>query len=334
MKEYRANSRRNFLRRSSASAGIALAVPYVGWTSTASGGSPAKDLRFACLGANGRAWKNILGLVGVPNTTLVAVAEVDSGRLDQVNRYFPDTKKYTDWRVLLEKEEAGLDAVIVSTPDHMHAPMAMTAMQAGLNVYCEKPLTRTVYESRALRLYAEENGIVTQMGNQRSQHTANQTVVHSLRHGIVGTVQEIHCMQAKSWGSMAPLVDSGESMPAGLDWDLWIGGAPMRPYMAEHFHPFQWRGRLNYGCGNLGDMGCHIFHPWFLGLEPGSPITVESLGPEPANVESTPPPSILAPGTTSSSMLPPSGGARDSPARPATCSPKARSKALTNASRS
>ncbi|MFT4690653.1 MAG: putative dehydrogenase [Limisphaerales bacterium] len=281
-------SRRNFLRNSSAMAGMAATAPYVGWSSTASGAAPSKDLRFACLGAHGRARRNIAGMATVPNTTMVAVAEVDSGRLDFVNEQSPNTKIYKDWRVLLEKEAAGLDAVIVSTPDHMHAPMAMTAMQAGLNVYCEKPLTRTVFEARALRLFAEQNGIITQMGNQRSQHTANQTVVHALRNRLVGTVKEIHCLQDKSWGSMAALVDSGAPKPKGLDWDLWIGGSPMRPFMADHFHPFAWRSRLNYGCGNLGDMGCHIFHPWFLGLQPGSPLTVESLGKGPANAESWP----------------------------------------------
>ena len=277
-------SRRQFL---TSTAGI-MAAPHIGWSSTASGGAPSKDLRFAVLGANGRAWRNIEGMAGVPNTTMVAVADVDSGRFNHVDRDFPDTKKYADWRILLEKEAANLDAVVVSTPDHMHAPMAMTAMQAGLNVYCEKPLTRTVFEARALRLYAEQNNIVTQMGNQRSQHTANQTVVNALREGVVGTVKEIHCMQAKTWGSMEKLDNSGEAMPKGLDWDLWIGGSPMREYIPKHFHPFMWRGRLNYGCGNLGDMGCHIFHPWFLGLEPGPPISIESHGPGPANSESWP----------------------------------------------
>ncbi len=279
-------SRRNFIQ--SATAGVAAAAPYVGWSSTASGAAPSKDLRFACLGANGRAWKNIEGMTGVPNTTMVAVADVDSGRFNHVNEHFPETKKYADWRELLEKEGANLDAVIVSTPDHMHAPMAMTAMRAGLNVYCEKPLTRTVYEARALRLYAEKNGIITQMGNQRSQHTANQTVANALRKGIVGTVKEIHCMQDKSYGSMEPLNDSGDAMPKGLNWDLWIGGGPERAFMAEHFHPFHWRGRINYGCSNLGDMGCHIFHPWFLALQPDAPISVESMGNGPANAESWP----------------------------------------------
>jgi len=183
-------SRRNFLRNSSAMAGMAATAPYVGWSSTASGAAPSKDLRFACLGAHGKARRNIADMATVPNTTMVAVAEVDSGRLDFVNEQSPKTKIYKDWRVLLEKEAAGLDAVIVSTPDHMHAPMAMTAMQAGLNVYCEKPLTRTVFEARALRLFAEQNGIITQMGNQRSQHTANQTVVHALRNRLVGTVKD------------------------------------------------------------------------------------------------------------------------------------------------
>ena len=281
-------TRRHFLRTTTTAGSALTAAPYIGWQSTASGAAPSKDLRFACLGANGRAWRNIEGMTAVANTTMVAVADVDSGRFDKVGRAFPETKRYADWRELLEKESANLDAVIVSTPDHMHAPMAMTAMMSGLNVYCEKPLTRTVFEARALRLFAEKNGIVTQTGNQVSQRTSNQTVASALRKRLVGTVKEIHCLQGKQWGSMEPLTDPGKPMPKGLDWDSWIGGAPMRPFMADHFHPFQWRGRLNYGCSNLGDMGCHIFHPWFLGLNPGGPISVESHGPGPANDESWP----------------------------------------------
>lgn len=288
MEEYsssRLKSRRHFIRNISTAS---LAAPWVGWKSTASGAAPSKDLRFACIGANGRGWKNIEGLASVPNTTLVAAADVDSGRFNRVNESFPKAKQYADYRELIEKEGSDLDALVVSTPDHMHAPIVMSAMRAGLNVYCEKPLTRTVFEARALRLYAEEKGIVTQMGNQLSQHTPNRTVVNALRNGLIGTIKEIHCMQQKEWGSMEPLTDSGQPMPAGLDWDLWIGGAPMSPFLYGHYHPFQWRGRLNFGCSNLGDMACHIFHPWFLGIQPDAPLTVESHGPGPANAESWP----------------------------------------------
>lgn len=217
----------------------------------------------------------------------MAVAEVDDRHLTQVRSQYPQTKVYKDFRRLLDSEAKNLDAVVIGTPDHMHAAMAMSAMQAGLHVYCEKPLTRTLHEARTLTNYAEENGIVTQMGNQRAQGDLNQTTVRALQSGIVGTVREIHCMQAKTWGSMKPL-RSPVQPPKGLDWDLWLGVRPDRPFVPEEFHPRMWRSRLGFGCGNLGDMGCHIFHPWFMGLNMAAPQTIESLGPGPADNVSWP----------------------------------------------
>jgi predicted dehydrogenase len=211
-----------------------------------------------------RAWKDIEGIMAVPNTSLVSVAEVDDNHLKDLSATYPGTKVYKDWRVMLDKEAKNLDAVVIGTPDHMHAPIAMNAMQAGLQIYCEKPLTRTVYEARKLREYAEANELVTQLGNQNSQGDPNQTTVQVLRDGLLGAVTEIHCMQQKTWGSMDPL-EPPSAPPPGLDWDLWLGVRPERPFVAEEFHPRMWRSRLGFGCGNLGDMGCHIFHPWYLG---------------------------------------------------------------------
>jgi len=202
--------------------------------------------------------------MAVPNTSLVSVAEVDDNHLKDLSATYPGTKVYKDWRVMLDKEAKNLDAVVIGTPDHMHAPIAMNAMQAGLQIYCEKPLTRTVYEARKLREYAEANELVTQLGNQNSQGDPNQTTVQVLRDGLLGAVTEIHCMQQKTWGSMDPL-EPPSAPPPGLDWDLWLGVRPERPFVAEEFHPRMWRSRLGFGCGNLGDMGCHIFHPWYLG---------------------------------------------------------------------
>lgn len=282
LRAMKSTNRRSLLKNS-----LLLSAPWIGWSSTASGGPPSKELRVASFGAAKRAWRDIEGITAVPNTTLVAVAEIDESHLKQVNKQFPKTKVYRDWRNLLEKESKNIDAIVVATPDHMHAPMAMSAMLAGFPVYCEKPLTRTLHEARALREFAEAKGLVTQMGNQRSQHENNRTTVKYLREGIVGTVREIHCMQNKQWGSMEPLPAPGE-VPPGVDWDLWLGVRPERPWVDKMFHPFNWRGRLGFGCGNLGDMGCHIFHPWYLGLNPGAPLTAESFGPGPANPDSWP----------------------------------------------
>ncbi|MDA9859194.1 Gfo/Idh/MocA family oxidoreductase [Rubripirellula sp.] len=275
-------TRRTFLLSSAAGA---LTLPLVPRPSA--GQPPSMRLRVASFGAARRAWANIQGIMAVPNTDLVAVAEVDDRHLKQVRTQYPDAKVYKDFRRLLDTESKNLDAVVIGTPDHMHAAMAMHAMQAGLHVYCEKPLTRTLHEARALRHYAEQNDIITQMGNQRAQGDMNQTTVGALRSGIVGTVREIHCMQAKTWGSMKPL-NSPTKPPKDLDWDLWIGVRPTRPYVAEEFHPRMWRSRLGFGCGNLGDMGCHIFHPWFMGLGSPSPLEVKSVGPGPADAASWP----------------------------------------------
>jgi len=280
-------TRRSFLKTSAGTAGAVLAAPYVGWRSTASGASPAKDLRVASFGAARRAWKDIEGIMAVPNTSLVSVAEVDDNHLKDLSATYPGTKVYKDWRVMLDKEAKNLDAVVIGTPDHMHAPIAMNAMQAGLQIYCEKPLTRTVYEARKLREYAEANELVTQLENQNSQGDPNQTTVQVLRDGLLGAVTEIHCMQQKTWGSMDPL-EPPSAPPPGLDWDLWLGVRPERPFVAEEFHPRMWRSRLGFGCGNLGDMGCHIFHPWYLGLDLDAPETIESFGPSGVNDETWP----------------------------------------------
>jgi len=278
-------SRRKMLQ--TAAAGT-LAAPWIGWKTTASGGPPSGELRFANMGAGGRAWSNLTSMAQVDGVTLAAVAEVDEGRTGKVRADFPDTQVYADWRKLLEKEGKNLDAVIVSTPDHMHAPIAMSAMQLGIHCYCEKPMTRTLHEARALTRHAAENGIVTQMGIQVSSGSGNRTAVKLLREGIVGKVREVHSMNPKSWGSLDPLPDRVDEVPEGLDWDAWIGVGKSRPYLSREFHPSMWRKRIGFGTGTLGDMGCHIYHPWFMGLRQPEVLSVTSYGPGPVDADSWP----------------------------------------------
>lgn len=278
-----APSRRRFLQSATA-----LAAPWAGWKTAAPGQSPSETLRYACFGAAGRAWGNITSMAGVPNCTLVAVAEVDQNRLENLNRGFPGAKVYADWRELLDKEAGNIDAVVVGTPDHLHAPITMSAMQLGKHAYCEKPLTRTLHECRAIQEYAESRGLVSQMGIQVASGSGNQTAVALLRRGVVGKVREVHSMNPKSWGSLDPLPDREDPVPEGLDWDKWIGPAKARPYLAGEFHPGNWRKRIGYGTGTLGDMGCHIYHPWFAGLEAPVTLSVTSHGPGPVDAHSWP----------------------------------------------
>ena len=278
-------NRRSFLR---ATATSAIAAPYIGWKTTANGASPSNNLRFVCFGSNGRAWGNITSMAGVENTTLVAVAEIDLSRADKTREKFPEAKVYQDWRKLLEKEADNFDVAIVSTPDHMHAPIAMSAMQLGKHTYCEKPLTRTLHECRTLQSYAADNNIATQMGIQVSSSQGNKTGVKWLREGIIGKVKSVHSMNPKSWGSMDALPDRADPVPATLNWDNWLGVRPTRSYIAREYHPSQWRKRLDFGTGTLGDMGCHIYHPWYQGLNQPDVLEVTSLGPGPVDKDSWP----------------------------------------------
>lgn len=282
-KTFPASSRRQFLKTATA-----LAAPYIGWKTTSNGQSPNEAFRYACFGSNGRAWGNITAMAGVPNSTLVAVAEIDRSRLDRVSRGFPESKIYTDWRELLDKEAGNLDAILVATPDHQHAPITMAGMQLGKHAYSEKPLTRTLHEARVIREYAEANGLITQMGIQVSSSTGNRTAVDLLQKGVVGKVKSVHSMNPKSWGSMSPLPDREDPLPEGLDWEQWIGVAKMRPYLKGEFHPANWRKRIGYGTGTLGDMGCHIYHPWCAGLNMPVTLSVTSQGPGPVDAHSWP----------------------------------------------
>ena len=277
-------SRRSFL---GSLAGASLAVPYFGWKTAARGQAPSETVRVAAFGGHGRAFSDILGAMGHKNTVLVAVAEVDEKRTNRVREKYPDTKVYLDWRELLDKEENNIDVVVVGTPDHMHAPISMSAMQLGKHVYCEKPLTRTLHEARQMTEFAAEHNLRTQMGNQLASSSGNKATAKALTDKMIGRILSIHCMCPKSWGSMKPLPEPSE-VPEGLDWDQWIGVGKMRPYVKGEFHPGQWRKRIGFGTGALGDMACHIVHPWVKGLNAPAPLSVKSVGPGPVDDVSWP----------------------------------------------
>lgn len=273
-------SRRAFVKTS---IGASLAAPWIGWKTTANAGKPSDQIRFVCFGANGRSWANIKEMTEqVPNSKLVAVAEVDTTRTNHVKANHPDAKIYQDWRQLLDKEENNFDAAIVATPDHLHGPIAMSTMQLGKHTYSEKPLTRTLHECRMLQEYAAANPkLATQMGNQVASASSNGKSVALLREGIVGKVKSVHSINSKSWGQLGPLEGTVSAPPENIDWDVWNGVRPVADYVDKEYHPFQWRKRLDYGTGTLGDMGCHIYHPWFMGLNSPTTLEITSNGPGP-----------------------------------------------------
>jgi predicted dehydrogenase len=243
---------------------------------------PSGKVRLAAFGASNMAYVTLQQIARNPNVTLVAAAEVDSSRLDQLKRNFPDTKVYQDWREMLKKEKKNLDMACVGTPDHMHAPCAMSAMRQGLHVYVQKPLARDIYEIRRLTEYARSKKLVTQMGIQVHSSREYQTAVKLVHDGAIGKVKEVHTWSNKKWGDMSPMPDRTDPVPPTLDWDGWLGVAAKRPYIGDkYYHTENWRKRIDFGTATFGDMGCHIYDPVFGALKLTSPLSVRSEGPAP-----------------------------------------------------
>ncbi len=241
---------------------------------------PSESLRHASFGSSGMALADIRSLAASPHFKLVAVADVDLRKIAEVEKLFPGVKVYQDWRELLDKEK-DLDSANVSTPDHMHAPIAMRAMQRGLHVYTQKPLTQTIYEARQLTRVAREKGLVTQMGIQIHSHPVHRAVVATVQAGPIGKVKEVHSWSGKVWGDAAPRPDHQDPVPTGFAWDFWLGVAADRPFLDGYYHPGAWRKRLDFGTGTFGDMGCHILDPVFTALALTAPTSVRSEGGAP-----------------------------------------------------
>ncbi|MDX1946258.1 MAG: Gfo/Idh/MocA family oxidoreductase [Pirellulaceae bacterium] len=245
---------------------------------------PSEKVRHASFGASGMAGSDLGAIAGQSNVELVAVAEVDLDRAAQVRQKFPEARVYQDWREMLDKEAKNLDSVNVSTPDHMHAPMAMSAMLAGLAVYGQKPLTHDIFESRKLTEFAREKKLVTQMGIQVHSSQDYRSAVKLIHEGAIGLVKEVHTWSNKKWGDPAPRPERTDPVPATLNWDQWLGTAADRPFVGGgYYHPGNWRKRLDFGTGTFGDMGCHIYDPVFEALGVSAPLSVRSEGLRPSD---------------------------------------------------
>ncbi len=270
--------RRGFLKAVGAAA---LAAP--SFTRHLLSAPPSAMLRHASCGADGMAWADIQAITSNPFVKLVAVAEVDQTRLANVVAAFPDVKIYADWREMLDREQHELDSVNVSTPDHTHALIALAAMQLGKHVYCQKPLTHDLHETRVLTDFARGHpSLVTQMGIQVHAQKPYRQAVALIQGGAIGKVKEVHTWSSKQWGDTGPPPATGDAVPATFNWDLWLGGCAERPFVGdEYYHPGNWRKRLDFGTGTFGDMGCHLFDPVFEALALTAPLTLRSEGPAP-----------------------------------------------------
>ena len=270
-------SRRSFLKVLGTAA---AAAPFV--TTGLLARSPGTALRHASFGCNGMALGDLTVIGNWKGVEMVALCDVDLDRTADARKLFPQAKVYQDWRELLEKEGKNIDSVNVSTPDHMHAPIAMTAMRLGKHVYGQKPLAHDLYEVRRMTEAARKGKLVTQMGIQIHSAAPYRMAVRLVRDGVIGKVREVHTWCPKSWGDSAPLPDERDPVPANFDWNLWLGVCADRPFIGnKYYHPANWRKRLDFGTGTLGDMGCHLFDPIFSALDLAPPISVRSEGPAP-----------------------------------------------------
>lgn len=268
-------SRRDFLK-----IGGLATVGVLGFPAFIRGASsPAsRRLRIGLIGTGGRGVNMCRDMVGLAEIVdIVAMCDVDpkrgSGGGKFIREKFPEVRQYVDYRKMLDAEKS-IEAVIVTTPDHMHAPISMLAMSRGLHVFCEKPLTRTIWEARQMRQVAAKSGVVTQMGSQRVASSSLRRGIEVLRAGILGDIKEIH-MWTNRKSALPAAKNLSLPMPEGMDWDLWTGVTPKVPFN-NRFHPGRWRWWYQYGTGPLGDMGCHLTNMAFYGLDLLAPTEVDA----------------------------------------------------------
>lgn len=268
-------SRRRFLQSVAAAAAVG---PFLSIPSRAAG----PTLRHASVGASGQAWSDLNAFAKHPAFELVAVADVDLCRMEPLQQRFPKVRVYQDWREMLKKERTNIDSVNVSLPDHMHCAVAMEAMKLGKPVYVQKPLCNTLRETRLLTEEARRRGLTTQMGIQVSSTRSQRYGEALVRSGVVGKIREVHTFSNKNWGDDKPLPDTADPVPAPFGWDDWLGVSAARPFKRGIYHPGEWRRRVGFGTGTLGDMGCHIYSPPYRALKLTSPVSVTAYGPSPS----------------------------------------------------
>ncbi|MDI1247782.1 MAG: Gfo/Idh/MocA family oxidoreductase [Lacunisphaera sp.] len=285
-------SRRSFLHSAGLASVAAVAFPAILRSQTAGGASPNNRLNVACFGVGGRGAAAVDGLKG---ENFVAFCDVDDARAAKTYATYPDVPHARDYRRVLDKYANQIDAVTISTPDHMHYPIALAALQLGKHVFVEKPMTHTIWEARQLARLAEEKKVATIMGNQGHANEGPRILKEWLDAGVLGEVRELHSwtdrpiwpqgVEAPDHSKMIPVV------PDTLDWNLWLGVAADRPFDPAYV-PFNWRGFWDFGTGALGDMGCHIFDGafWALGLD--APTRIEAISGR-ANALSAPTSSMI-----------------------------------------
>jgi predicted dehydrogenase len=271
-------SRRRFVQSAAA---VGVGLPTILKSGVLSGQSPNERLTFACIGMGGQMRGYLIPELAKLDQQIVAVCDVDQRQLDSAvqSKGLANVKTYHDYRELLDKEK-GVDAVIIGTPDHWHVPICQAALQAGKHVYCEKPLAHSVAECRALeKLATSHPKLATQTGNQGCSTEGFRRSYEVIQSGLLGTITEVHVWHpAHGWPNGVDRPATSDPIPAGFDWNFWLGSAPERPYNNGIYHPGKWRGWYDFGGGSVADFCCHGFQLAYRALELGAPTRIEATG--------------------------------------------------------
>ncbi len=273
-------TRRKFIRQAAlASTGVSVALA----GSFAGGQSPNEKLNIALVGSGGRGASN---LEGIKHENIVALCDVDRKRAANTFKKYPDVAKFADFRKMLERMDKQIDAVVVSAPNHIHIPASVMAMKMGKHCYCEKPLAHSVYEARVAAEVAAQKKVATQMGTQIHAGENYRRVVELVRSGAVGPIRQCYVWVSAGKGGYRRPTET-PPVPEHLDWDLFLGPAPFRPYHSAYV-PHGWHYWWDFGGGRLGNFGCHFMDLPFWALDLRHPLSIEASGPPPLP-ESTPP---------------------------------------------
>ena len=269
--------RREFLRHSVAAAAAALTCPAV-----LRAAAPNSLLQVACIGVGGMGGNTMKSVASHPKVKIVALCDVDARTLEAAGKESPGATRHKDWREMLANHAGKFDAVTIGTPDHMHAAPAVVALRAKKHVYLQKPMAPTLHECRVITQEAAKAGVVTQLGNQGRSSIESRMTVELLRSGAIGKIKEVLLWENKPlnwWPKNTELRAQGDPIPAGLDWDLWLGVRQPRPYLENTYHPKNWRAWFDFGVGEMGDMGCHHFDTSFDALQLMAPLRVRQTTP-------------------------------------------------------
>jgi predicted dehydrogenase len=238
-------------------------------------------LQHACIGVGGMGWGDLQQFIKHPKVQVVAICDVDGERLKKASELVPEARTYTDWRELLNKEADNIESVNVTVPDHNHFAIAWEAIQQGKHVYCQKPMCHDVAEVRLLTEASVKKRVITQLGTQHASSPNDRAGVQLIKEGAIGKVKHVYLCSnrpsAVQYRLEGPRPPQGEAPPSSLNWDLWLGTAPVRAYAPDIYHPMIWRSWLDFGTGWSGDIGCHIFDAVWkgLGLKPPKSVVAE-----------------------------------------------------------